>query len=107
MFYVVSGVWPIVSMRSFEAVTGPKTERWLVRTTGGLIGVIGGVLWAAGRRGRVTPELRALGAGAALVLAATDIIHVARGRISRVYLLDAAAELGLAAGWAAGAADED
>src|SRR5215213_7149555 len=34
IFYIVSGVWPFVSIRSFEAVTGPKVDRWLVKTVG-------------------------------------------------------------------------
>jgi hypothetical protein len=87
-------------MRSFEAVTGPKVDRWLVRTVGGLLGVVGGALGSAARHGRVTPEIRALGAGTAAVLAVIDCTYVARKRISPIYLLDAAAEVGLVAGWA-------
>ncbi|HEU4455559.1 MAG TPA: hypothetical protein VFR81_21020 [Longimicrobium sp.] len=99
-FYAATGAWPFVSMRSFEAVTGPKMERWLVKTVGGLIGVIGGTLVSAGARRRVTPELAMLGAGSAMVLAGIDVYYVSRRRISPVYLLDAAAELGIAAAWA-------
>ncbi len=29
VLYVATGVWPLVHMRSFEAVTGRKRERWL------------------------------------------------------------------------------
>jgi hypothetical protein len=29
-FYFGSGVWPLLSMRTF--VTGPKTDKWLVKT---------------------------------------------------------------------------
>jgi hypothetical protein len=25
-YYIVSGVWPLAHMRSFEAVTGPKND---------------------------------------------------------------------------------
>src|SRR5438874_8318552 len=39
-YYVVSGVWPLLNMDSFEMVTGPKMDRWLVRTVGLLISVI-------------------------------------------------------------------
>jgi hypothetical protein len=103
LFYAVSGLWPVVHMRSFEAVTGPKVDRWLVRTTGGLLSVIGAALCSAARRERVTPELRALGAGSAGVLAAIDVTYVARKRISPVYLLDAAVQLALVAAWATAA----
>jgi hypothetical protein len=99
-FYAATGAWPFVSMRSFEAVTGPKMERWLVKTVGGLIGVIGGALVSAGARRRVTPELAMLGAGSAIVLAGIDVYYVSKRRISPVYLLDAVAELGIAAAWA-------
>jgi hypothetical protein len=99
-FYVAGGAWPIASIRSFEAVTGPKVDRWLVKTTGALLGVIGGVLASAGARRRVTPEVAWLGAGSAAVLAGVDVYYVAKQRISPVYLLDAAAELGIAAAWA-------
>jgi hypothetical protein len=37
-------------MPSFEAVTGPKRERWLVRTVGVLVLAIGGTLTLAAAR---------------------------------------------------------
>ena len=106
-FYVATGVWPFVSMRSFEAVTGPKPEPWLVKTVGGLISVVGGVLASAGLQRRVTRELAWLGAGSAAVLAGIDLWYVGRRRISPVYLLDAAAEAIIAAGWASAARELD
>ena len=42
-FYVASGLRPIVSMRTFEKVTGPKTDEWLVKTVGLLIAVSGAI----------------------------------------------------------------
>jgi hypothetical protein len=99
-FDVVTGLWPIVHLRSFETVTGPKLEGWLVKTVGALITAIGGTLLMAGLRRRVTPEVRLLGAGSAAAFIAVDVIYTAKRRISRVYLLDAAVELALLAGWA-------
>ncbi len=32
VYYGVTGAWPLVSRRSFEAVTGRKTDWWLVQT---------------------------------------------------------------------------
>jgi hypothetical protein len=100
-FDAVTGLWPIVHLRSFEAVTGPKLEGWLVKTVGALITVIGGTLLMAGLRRRVTPEVRLLGAGSAAAFIAVDVLYTAKRRISRVYLLDAVAELALLAGWVA------
>ncbi|HZI13913.1 MAG TPA: hypothetical protein VE153_26330 [Myxococcus sp.] len=98
-FYVATGLWPIVHLRSFEAVTGPKPEGWLVKTVGALITVIGGTLVLSGLRRRVTPETRLLAAGSAAAFTAVDTVYTAKRRISPVYLLDAVAETALLAGW--------
>lgn len=100
-FYLATGIWPLVDIRSFQAVTGPKADLWLVKTVGVLVGVIGGGLLAAGLRRHVPRELGAVAAGSALGLAAVDVNYVARGRISPVYLLDAAVEIALAGAWLA------
>jgi hypothetical protein len=97
---MATGVWPLIDMASFEAVTGPKTDKWLVKTVGLLVGVAGAAIGLATVRRRVTPDIRLLAAGAAAALAAVDLIYTAKGRISRVYLLDAVLEVALLAGWA-------
>ncbi|HEX9400403.1 MAG TPA: hypothetical protein VF912_09860 [Anaeromyxobacter sp.] len=99
LYWAAAGAWPLVHMPSFEAVTGPKRERWLVRTVGVLVLAIGGALALAARRRRVTPELRLLAAGSAAGLGAIDTWYAARRRISPIYLGDAALEAALVAGW--------
>jgi hypothetical protein len=101
LYYLVTGVWPLVSLRTFEAVTGPKVDRWLVKTVGVLVSVIGGVLLLAGRRRRVEPEPALLAAASAAGLAAIDTVYATRGRISKIYLLDAVVEVALVAAWVA------
>ncbi len=98
-FYFITGIWPIISMRTFQRVTGPKTDNWLVNTVGVLVMVIGAVLILAGIRENVTPEIFVLASGSAAGLAAIDIIYVTRKRISSVYLLDAFVELILVIIW--------
>ena len=44
IYYVATGLWPILNMRSFEMVTGPKRDKWLVKTVGALITAIGSTL---------------------------------------------------------------
>lgn len=101
-FFVVSGVWPIVHIRSFEQVTGPKVDRWLVKTVGALISVIGGALLdGASRKEGPSTDLITAAAGSAAALAVVDVVYVARRRISPIYLLDAVVELGIVACWAA------
>ncbi len=98
-YYVATGLWPILHMRSFEQVTGPKTDDWLVKTVGGLIAVLGGSLLASGLRDAPSRDLATVALGSAVALTAVDVIYVAQGRISRIYLLDAAVERTLIAGW--------
>lgn len=101
-YYLFTGIWPIVSIGTFQKVTGPKADQWLVKTVGVVVGVIGGVLMLAGRRRRVTPEMVLLAVGSAGGLAAVDVVYVAKRRIARIYLFDAAAEGLLIAGWLRG-----
>jgi hypothetical protein len=68
-----------------------------------LVGVIGATLMVAGSRKAVGPETRVLAAGSAAGLAAVDVVYVAHGRISPIYLLDAAAEFGLLWLWGSSA----
>lgn len=86
-------------MRSFEMVTGPKTDRWLVRTIGLLLAVIGAALITGAAQKTLTPEMAILGAGTACALLGIDVFYVSKKRISRVYLLDALAELILLMAW--------
>ena len=99
LFYVLTGVWPLVSLDTFMRVTGPKTDGWLVKTVGVLVTAIGGALVLAGRRRHSPPEIPLLAVGSALGLAAIDVVYVWRGRIARVYLADAVGELALVLGW--------
>lgn len=99
IFYVLTGLWPILHLSSFEAVTGPKTDDWLVKTVGVLVAVIGVVILSAARRDRITGEIVLLAAGSALGLTAIDLVYALSGVISPIYLLDAAVEIGIAAAW--------
>ncbi len=98
-YYAATGIWALVDIESFQVVTGPKVDLWLVKTVGVLVTAIGGALGLAGWRRRVTPEVRFLAVGSALGLAGIDIYYVAKKRIARIYLVDAAAELAMAAAW--------
>lgn len=101
LFYVGTGVWPILSMRTFEKVTGPKTDDWLVKTVGAAIAVTGATLVMAGVRDRVTPEILVLATGSAAALGTVDVVYAAKGTISPIYLADAVAEAGIIGAWSA------
>lgn len=100
VYYLLTGVWALISINTFQKGTGPKVDTWLVRTVGVLVAVIGGVLAMAGVRRQQTPEIPTLAIGSALGLTAIDVVYVARKRISPIYLLDALGELLLVGLWA-------
>ncbi len=93
VYFFVPGIWPLLHMPSFLAVTGPKTDLWLVKTVGALLAVIGLALMAAGIKKRVTPEIMLLGVLAAVAMAVVDIYYSGTNTISDIYRYDAACEI--------------
>ncbi|HEU0053982.1 MAG TPA: hypothetical protein VFQ39_12440 [Longimicrobium sp.] len=99
-WFLGTGLWPLVHLASFEAVTGPKREGWLVKTAGVLIAAVGATLLLAARRRPVAAEARLLGVSSAAGLAVIELWYAGiRRRIAPVYLADAAAELALLTAW--------
>jgi hypothetical protein len=97
-YYLATGVWPLVHRRSFERITGAKTDFWLAQAVGVTIVAIGaGLAETAARRRQVPPELRTIACASAAGLAL--VYFVTRRRIAPIYLADAAVEAALLAGW--------
>jgi hypothetical protein len=98
-YYGLTGIWPILHLPSFEAVTGPKIDDWLVHMVGLLAAAIGVVLGVATARHRVrSPEVVLLAASSAAAFAAIDLRYGLTGHISPVYLADAGVQVCLIAG---------
>lgn len=97
-YYISSGLWPVLHLRSFLLVTGPKVDLWLVQAFGLLVVAQGSALLFAcvARRER---EALPFGFASCAMLALVDVWFVSKGTIRAVYLLDAGAEAILAAGW--------
>jgi hypothetical protein len=93
LYYVVTGVWPLLHLRSFEFVTGPKTDDWLVHMVGLLAAVAGAALLVAarGRSGGAVAWIVAIGTAAAFT--AIDVVYTLRGVIRWVYMVDAAVQI--------------
>jgi hypothetical protein len=98
-FNIVGGAWPLLSLRSFEMVFGPKRDRWLEYTVSGLLVVNGAAQVAAAQRDEVGTA-RQLGWGTAATLLAIDAVFVPRGTIRPTYLVDAVFEAGWIYLWA-------
>jgi hypothetical protein len=107
LFNLLGGAWPLLHLRSFEALFGPKHDRWLQQAVGLLL-VLNG--WAQ-LRAPATPAgmdvARRVGRGTAQSLLAIDLVHVPAGRIAPTYLLDAAAEACWLAAWRTTRSDDD
>ncbi len=98
-YYGVTGIWPILHLPSFEAITGPKVDDWLVHMVGLLAAAIGLVLGAATLRNRVrSPDVVLLAIASAAAFASIDIWYGGTGHISSIYLADACVQIGLIAG---------
>jgi hypothetical protein len=99
LFNLVGGGWPLLNLRSFEWVFGPKTDDWLQRTTAGLLAVSGWALLGTPSSPVALAPARRTGVGTAVTLLTTDLVYVPRGRIRPTYLLDAALQTGWLVAW--------
>jgi hypothetical protein len=104
VYYMITGLWPVVNIYSFELITGPKIDDWLVKMVGLLAASIGLALLFAARGERPSLEGYVLAIASALSFTAIDVIYVLNRTLLGVYLLDALLELCivlllLAGGW--------
>jgi hypothetical protein len=109
IYFLLTGLWPLVSIETFQMVTGKKTDHlvtgneadhWLVNTVGALVTAIGIVFVSAAWSRRANFDVALLGISVAIALIAVDVVYVARGAISSVYLVDALLELAFVILWA-------
>lgn len=110
LYYLITGLWPLLSIETFLLVTGPKTDHlqspnptpvdhWLVMTVAVLIVAVAVTLLVAAWRRRNPPEAAVLAIGSALALTAIDVVYVSRGVIQPIYLVDAAGEVVFLFAW--------
>jgi hypothetical protein len=98
-YYVATGLWAIVHRESFERVTGPKRDYWLVRTVGGLAVAIGVTLGVSAAAERRSPEAAVIGVASGIAFGLADLQAAVAS--SRVYLGDAALHALLVSAWLA------
>jgi hypothetical protein len=108
IYYLITGIWPILDIDSFQSVTGPKTDHlqtgrqsdhWLVITVGVLVMAIALSLLTAAWKKRISVEIVVLAISSATGLLLIDVIFVRRGVIAEIYLLDAWIEGFLILAW--------
>jgi hypothetical protein len=103
IYYAAAGAWPLLHLRSFEKVTGPKLEEWLTKGVGACWLNVGIELIQAGLRGgHVRRDVRALAVRMAVTFAAFDFHYAGRRRrISPVYLINGFVQLAFVVLWGA------
>ena len=98
-YFALTGIWPLIHIRSFQLVTGPKRDLWLVKTVGVVITAIGAGLIVAGWNKYTNLPVTVIAIGSAAGLAGIDIVYALKKIISSIYLLDAVAEAALIVWW--------
>jgi hypothetical protein len=112
VYYLTTGVWPLISVRTFKMVTGEKgktdnlqtgldADHWLLMTVSVLIAAIGLTVVVAAIRKTQAIEIAVLAIAAAAGLTAIDVVYTSRDIILPVYLLDAVAQALLILAWVA------
>lgn len=101
-YFFLTGLWPIVSITTFQLITGPKRDIWLVKTVGTLAMAISlGLITAGLRGGMPSVDIIIVAISSALAFMLIDIIYVFRRIIPGIYLFDAIAEFIFIAAWLA------
>ncbi|MBT1699198.1 hypothetical protein KK083_20040 [Fulvivirgaceae bacterium PWU4] len=92
-YIFLTALWPIVDIRSFMAVTGYKTDIWLVKTVGALLIPVALtlVMYLYIRTDRRPAFL--LGSGTAAAFICIDFYYALTDVISDIYLADGFPEI--------------
>jgi hypothetical protein len=93
IFFFATGVWPLLHIKSFMKVTGPKNDLWLVKTVGVLVSAIAIGLFISYCWENISLGVALIAMLSALFLMAIDLYYTAIGKISRIYLFDAIIEI--------------
>ena len=99
LYFALPSIWPLVHMPSFLAVTGPKTDLWLVQTVAVLLLVISSVFITAALYGEYQTYLGVLAVGSTVAMAGVDIYFATQDVIWDTYLIDAVGEILFLGGW--------
>lgn len=100
IYYFITALWALIHIRSFMEVTGPKTDVWLVKTVAVLLLAISICFITSIFLRKINIPVITLAISCCLVLLLIDCYYVWNGTISKIYLLDALAEVLLLILWA-------
>lgn len=75
IYYLISGIWPLLHLKSFAKLSGKKPDPFQTRVTGLLFSAIGLALIVGSRKKRPEGEVVLLGAATATAAAAATLSH--------------------------------
>jgi hypothetical protein len=93
IYYLLTGLWPVIHLGSFLFVTGEKTDIWLVKTFSVILICLGITFCLAGSQHIKNFPVFLLALTSAVCLLYVDVFYSLSGVISFVYLGDAVIEL--------------
>lgn len=93
LYFFITGIWPVIHIKSFILVTGPKTDIWLVKMVGLLTVSISLALLIIAKRSHMTTESLVMILAAGISYLSIDLYYFLNGVISYVYLADAALQI--------------
>lgn len=99
LYFLLTAAWPFVHLESFLAVTGPKTDLWLVKTVALLL-LPYILLIVYIEKIKNSPFIMLSIILGSLGLAGIDLYYYVKGIIRWVYLIDFALELIFIIYWA-------
>lgn len=99
IYYSITGIWPIVDIKSFLLITGYKNDLWLVKTVGILTLVIAIPILYASWKKRFHSEILILTILSCTAFMMVDITYSLKKIISPIYMIDAGAQFILLLSW--------
>ena len=98
-YYAITALWPLIHIKSFLQVTGPKHDIWLVKTVSLLLFADAILFLAAAAAKQISLPVIYFSCLTAILLSCVDIYYAASGVIRKIYLADALAEIVIIAMW--------
>lgn len=93
IYFLITSVWPLVHLKSFLYVTGPKTDIWLVQTVAILILPYSILFFYIAFTKKILQVYAVIGSICSLGLGAIELYYYLQGTLKWVYFVDAIIEI--------------
>ncbi len=98
LYLLIGGAWPLLSLPTFEEVTGPKSDHFLVRTVALILVLVASILFAQ-RKSPVERSAVFMAMGVSFILGSVAWISAAGGWVWKIYFIDGGIHLLFACAW--------